>query len=269
MARLEISKRVRQEYRKTIDAFTLFDDTFMTIVFDENPECVEYVLSVILGKNLKVVESQAQRQIKSLRGRSVRLDIKAVDSRGKVYNIEVQREDAGARPRRARYNGALPDASCKDSGKYGEKLPETYIIFITEKDYWKEGLPFYDFERKCTNSRKAMAFEDGLHIIYVNGAYKGKDKIGRLMRDFSCANPDDIKSDVLRRSTARYKKNEQEAQKMCKAMERLNKMAIEDYSEETAIEALKLNLPIDQIQKITRLPEAKIRKLQEEIFAEA
>ena len=30
------------------------------------------------------------------------------------------------------------------------------------------------------------------YIIYVNGAYRGNDAIGRLMHDFSCTNPNDM-----------------------------------------------------------------------------
>ena len=33
-------------------------------------------------------------------------------------------------------------------------------------------------------------FEDGSHIIYVNGNYKGDDEIGHLMQDFHQTDPD-------------------------------------------------------------------------------
>ena len=35
-------------------------------------------------------------------------------------------------------------------------------------------------------------FNDGEHILYVNGAYRGNDDIGKLMHDFSCSDPDDM-----------------------------------------------------------------------------
>lgn len=31
---------------------------------------------------------------------------------------------------------------------------------------------------------KGKLFDDGSHIIYVNGAYEGDDSVGRLMSDF-------------------------------------------------------------------------------------
>lgn len=35
-------------------------------------------------------------------------------------------------------------------------------------------------------------FEDGSHILYVNGAYRGDTSIGKLMHDFSCTDAEDM-----------------------------------------------------------------------------
>jgi len=35
-------------------------------------------------------------------------------------------------------------------------------------------------------------FDDGAHILYVNGKYRGESEIGKLMHDFSCTNADDM-----------------------------------------------------------------------------
>ena len=50
---------------------------------------------------------QGQYDVKNLQGRSVRLDILAVDNNNEVYNIEVQRSDKGVGVKRARYNSSL------------------------------------------------------------------------------------------------------------------------------------------------------------------
>lgn len=44
------------------------------------------------------------KNIKNLQGRSVRLDILAVDTNNRTYNIEIQRSDCDAGAKRARYN---------------------------------------------------------------------------------------------------------------------------------------------------------------------
>ena len=55
---------------------------------------------------------------KNLQGRSVRLDILAIDSHGRVFNVEVQRSDKGAGAKRARYNSALIDANVTEPGGF-------------------------------------------------------------------------------------------------------------------------------------------------------
>ena len=96
----------RAEQIEIIKQFRLIDDTFMTKVF-EDIECAELLLRVILDRDdLKVVKVSSQLELKNLQGRSSRLDIFAVDEQGKQYDIEVQRADDGANPKRARYNSS-------------------------------------------------------------------------------------------------------------------------------------------------------------------
>ncbi|MCM1257865.1 MAG: hypothetical protein NC307_08425 [Roseburia sp.] len=86
-----------EEDLKLLAGFTLLDDDFMTIVFDRNIEATKLVLTIIFGRDdMKVIEVIAQREYKSpiTDGRSIRLDIYAEDSEGKVYDIEVQNKDA-------------------------------------------------------------------------------------------------------------------------------------------------------------------------------
>ena len=63
------------------------------------------------------------------------------------YNIEVQRSDRGASEKRARYNSSLLDANLTDAGDDYDALNETYVIFITENDVLKAGLPIYHVDR--------------------------------------------------------------------------------------------------------------------------
>lgn len=86
----------QEELLEKIKEFRLLDDDFMSKVFEDNFECIELILHIIMQKpDLKVKEARTQYSIKNLLGRSVRLDIYAVDTIGKKYNIEVQRGDKG------------------------------------------------------------------------------------------------------------------------------------------------------------------------------
>lgn len=101
--------------------------------------------------------------------------------------------------KRARHNSSLLDAHILKPGDDTEDIPDSYVIFITENDVMQGGQPIYPVERYVTIGKKKALFGDGSHIIYVNGKYRGDDKIGKLMHDFSCTNPDDMNYEVLER----------------------------------------------------------------------
>ena len=79
--------------------------------------------------------------------RSICLDAAATDAEGVEYDIEVQRASDGARPKRARYHSSVMDVENLDAGQEFEELPTTYVIFITEKDVFEKGEPYYIIER--------------------------------------------------------------------------------------------------------------------------
>ena len=62
-------------------------------------------------------------------------------------------------------------------------------------------------------------FNDGSHILYVNGKYRGDDEIGKLMHDFSCTNPDDMNFEALAKKARYFKQDEKGVTVMCKIME--------------------------------------------------
>lgn len=66
--------------------------------------------------------------------------------------------------------------------------------FIYKYDKFKKGLPLYHVDRYVRETKEL--FEDGSHIIYVNGNYKGKDEIGQLISDFHQADPEKIHYDA-------------------------------------------------------------------------
>ena len=142
----------------------------MTKVF-EDIQCAELLLRIILNdESINVLEVHSQRGIKNLQGRSVRLDILAIDSHDRVFNVEVQRSDKGAGAKRARYNSALIDANVTEPGDLYEALNETFVIFITENDVMKADLPIYHIDRVVKETGKL--FKDEAHIIYVNSQIK-------------------------------------------------------------------------------------------------
>lgn len=199
--------------------FRPIDDTFMRRLFKDNKELAELVLRIILAKpDLQVTSVETQVDMKRVTGaRSLCLDAEAVDSENKKYDIEVQKASSGAKPKRGRYHLSVMDIENLDEGEDFEDLPETYVIFITEHDVYKQGEPYYLIER--TNLTTGKSYDDETHIIYVNGDYTGDDEFGMLMHDFKCSDPDMMKIDLLKERSKYYKESPKGVAEMCKVME--------------------------------------------------
>lgn len=218
--------RKKYPYYDQIQRFRLIDDTFMSVVF-QDIGCTQFLIRILLQNDgLNVTEVGTQNSLKNLRGRSVRLDIIAYDKQGKIYNIEVQRKDAGALPKRARYNSSMMDANITRPGEGLENLPETYVIFITENDYFQSALPLYHIDR--TVRELSAPFQDEAHIIYVNGQYRGEDPIGSVMHDFFCADPKSMNNAILANEVAKYKDTDKGVSSMCRIMEELTNESREE-----------------------------------------
>lgn len=123
-----------ERYKNIIDNFTLMSDIFMRNVFKKK-ECLEYVLQIILQNHkLFITEHIIQKDYKNLQGRSAVMDCVARDADGQYFNIEIQQENEGASPNRARYNSGLMDMNMLNPGQDFDELTENYVIFITRND---------------------------------------------------------------------------------------------------------------------------------------
>ncbi len=211
------------------------DDDFMRCLFKDNIELAEFVLRIIIGKeDLIITECQTQKDMKRLVGaRSVCLDAYGTDSSGKKYDLEIQREDKGANPHRARYHSSVLDVENLNAGQDFHELPDTYTIFITEKDFYGEGKAIYLIER--INLTINRPFEDGEHILYVNGEYRGKSDLGKLMHDFNCTNAADMNYEIMAERTRYLKENPRGVNEMCKVLEEMRN----ETAEKTLVQTIK------------------------------
>ena len=256
------SSVMKPEYLELIENFRLMDDTFMSKCLENAPECIELMLRIIIGKkDLKVIKSQTEYPIKSLQGRGVRFDVFARDSEGKEYDIEIQRADKGAEPRRARYNSALMDANAlKSSDDFG-KLRDTYVIFITENDVMKRGQDAYSYLR--IEEHNGDRLNDGTHIIYVNGATQSATEIGKLVHDLLCRDAAKMYFDVLKKRVGDFKQTEEGRRIMCKAMEKIKAEGKRETMIATAKRLLANGkLVLKEIAQCTGLSLAQVKKLQ-------
>ena len=242
------SKRTRKkmdalEKKKIIASLTLMDDLFMQVVLEEQA-CTEYILQTILDKSsLKLKEQRLQKRLPNLHGRALVLDCLCTDEKGLLYNIEVQNSSAGATPKRARYHAALMDTHTLKKGEKFSKLPESYVIFITDKDVLGEGEQLYQIERVIRKS--GSLFRDGSHILYFNTARQDDNALGKLAKDFKEANPKEIQSEVLSHRVASLKEGKLDREgekKMNVLLEKYRKKAVEEGIEKGLAQGMQQGL---------------------------
>ena len=240
-----------ERYKGIIKNFTLMSDIFMRNVFKQR-ECLEYVLQVIMEKqDLKVIEQIIQKDYKNLQGRSAIMDCVARDSEGKQFDVEIQQDNEGASPKRARYHSGLMDMNTLNPGQDFDELPESYVIFITWDDILGYGFPIYHIDRHIKEADDS--FQDEAHIIYVNSRKQEDTELGRLMHDLHCRNADEMHSPVLAKRVHELKDTQKGVELMCHEMEKIYSEGMESgelkAKKETALSLAEMGLPVEKIAK--------------------
>ena len=255
-----------EKYKGIIKNFTLMSDIFMRNVFKKR-ECLEYVLQVIMKKkDLHVIDQIIQKDYKNLQGRSAVMDCVARDSTGKQFDVEIQQDNEGASPKRARYHSGLMDMNTLNPGQDFEKLPESYVIFITRDDILGYGLPIYHIDRQIKELNEA--FQDEAHIIYVNSRKQDDTELGRLMHDLHCKKADEMHSPILAKRMYELKETQKGVELMCHEMEKIYSEGMESgekrgelkAKKETILSLAEMGIPVDKIAKAVNLSEKDVQK---------
>ena len=255
-----------EKYKGIIKNFTLMSDIFMRNVFKKR-ECLEYVLQVIMEKqDLYVIDQVIQKDYKNLQGRSAVMDCVARDSTGKQFDVEIQQDNEGASPKRARYHSGLMDMNTLNPGQDFEELPESYVIFITRDDILGYGLPIYHIDRQIKELNEA--FQDEAHIIYVNSRKQDDTELGKLMHDLHCKKADEMHSPILAKRMYELKETQKGVELMCHEMEKIYSEGMESgekrgelkAKKETALSMAEEGMNIQKIARLVKVSEKDVRK---------
>ena len=251
-----------QEDLQRLRGFRLLDDDFLTKCFEGDPRYIQLVLRIVLETpDLVVVDVHTQVFVENLLNRSVRLDVLATDNQGRKMNVEIQRADKGAGRKRARYNSSMMDANLLRKGDDFDELPETYVVFITEHDVLGRGRPLYHIGRYIFDTNES--FDDGSHILYVNGAYRDETPIGKLMHDFSCTAPEDMYYGELAERVRFFKESKEGVAIMCKVMEDMRNQTLKEGMRDVASRMLQAGkYALEEIAEISGLSLEEVKKLQ-------
>ena len=226
------------EIKQVIGSLCMMNNRFMNFMLDDNKKAAQVFLRVILGDDkIKVRNVRIQSFIQNIFGHSSQLDILAQDSKGRYFNVEVQRSDEGAPARRARFYSSILDTHFLQPGKLYEELPDTYVIFITENDVLHDNLPLYNIRRRIDENAKC--FEDGSRIIYVNSQRRDNTALGKLMQDLYCTEPKNLHYHEFAERMEFLKYSKEGEEKMTDVIEEYAARKAEALAKEAVKEAAK------------------------------
>ena len=232
--KMETFEERKAWYIEKIKNLTMMSDILARNVLKDR-ECCEYILRIIMNDSmLTVLDNQVQVDYKNLHGRSAVLDCVAKSGDGRLFNVEIQQENEGAIPKRARYHLGLMDMNVLNPGEFFDKLPETYIIFIAQDDTLGYRLPIAHVDRIIKEN--GAEFGDESHIIYVDSSKHEDTELGRLMHDFHCKAASDMQDGVLAKRIFELKESEKGVEYMCKEMEEIRSVGIAVGREEGRME---------------------------------
>ena len=157
-----------------------------------------------------------------------------VDRGGVEFDVEVQRNVGGSHIRRARFNGSMMDSRMLKEKQPFKELKDAYVIFICQHDKFKQNKPIYHVDKIVRETGEL--FDDGAHIIYVNGKYRGDDAFGKLAHDFNCKKSKSMYYKPFADGVRHFKETEKGREIMCEAVQR--------YGEKRRIDTLVDNVKL-------------------------
>ena len=241
----------QREKIERVKEFRLIDDVFFEVFASDIPACQEILRVILEDTELIVNDVIVQSSERNLYGRSVRLDALCTLGDGSLCNIEIQRADNDNHLKRARFNAASITVKESEIGTNFEKVKDVYIVYISEKDFFKGGLTTYHIDKIIREN--GICVDDGLHEIFVNTSVNDGSNIAELMQCFKQKDLNNLKFKAVTRRFKELKETEGGLNAMCKIMEdivkeenekilkeenikRIVKMISKSYSKEEVLE---------------------------------
>ena len=272
---------------KSIDELTFTDD-FMFGTVMRNPEICKCILETLLNIQIEKLEyPELQKSISTYyESKGVRLDVYVKDS-DKVFDIEVQNDSHISLPKRMRYYQSMVDMDSLMKGEDYSELKESFIIFICNFDPFHQDLPCYTFKNLCIQNKNLELCDETTKIIFNSTAYNKENnlEISALLKYINTKIPTNDFTKRLNNLVEESKINNKfrndylamnlhDRDIIKKALAEGEILGIqkgisqgaEQTKIETAKEALKNNISIEIISKITGLSLEKITELQKEII---
>ena len=241
-------------------------------VMESNQQLCKEMLETIFSKKIERIEYlETEKDMKvSYDSKGIRLDVYLNDSRGTVYNLEMQTQMKDYLPKRSRYYQSNIDIDNLLKGMHYSELEESYVIFICNFDLFSYNRYIYTFENVCKEDM-SIRLDDGAYKVFINT----KGSVGEItpglksLLDFFDGN--DPSDDLTRRLEAAVERARNNKEWRADYMV-LNAMRMDDKAEGMAEEkrkriiyALSKGKTIEQIMDFTGYSREEIERVKDEM----
>ncbi len=143
---------------------------FYRVMRDNQDICLKLLQLLLPEHNIQRIEFLVEEKPieETPESRGVRLDAYAGDG-DRVYDIEMQAQNRDDLRRRSRYNQAMVDEELLDKGALFSSLNDSYVIFISPFDLFKQKRIRYTFRNYCDED-KSLELNDGAVKVFINAS---------------------------------------------------------------------------------------------------
>ena len=147
------------------------------------PRTAHIILSTVIGRNVQIRKLETEKIILSADTdrHGIRLDAYVEEaqtdvSQGDYFDIEPEnkRDKKQLLPKRSRYYHSCMDRKILKVNELYDKLPNTWVIFITSFDPFGEERMVYTIKNRCVELPD-MDYDDGATTLFLNVTGKSED----------------------------------------------------------------------------------------------
>lgn len=166
----------------------------------------EFLAREIIGDDSIVIKKVEVQKNLRIGKHHVTLDALATDDKGRLFNFEMQSTNEPDMNKRLNFYGSSVILSALAKGAPYSAIPDFSQVVFMPNDRYRRGKAVY-----VSRLVEVDGFvTDSSYFLYeVNMAYRGRDRIGRIIQDLDTSEAKIMYNKVLRETMAYYKDDEE------------------------------------------------------------